>query len=147
MYWKHYIPSSITIISVCNLKMLPRQNCFNNIYVNFWLNYYIHFYTFSEKPHNCHINNKRKKMKKKNKKVWSIHKTLVGMKESVGAIIQRCSAITFFQKIHTIHKKILVLESLLMNILGFEDCNFIKKWLQQRHFPVNVVKLLQTSIL
>ena len=49
------------------------------------------------------------------------------MKESVGAVIQRCSAIKFFQKMHTIHKKMLVLESLLMNILGFENCNFIKK--------------------
>ena len=49
------------------------------------------------------------------------------MKESVGAVIQRCSAIKIFQKMHTIHKKILVLESLLMNILGLENYNFIKK--------------------
>ena len=37
------------------------------------------------------VNNKRKKMKKKTRKVWSMDKTLVGTDESAGRVIQKCS--------------------------------------------------------
>ena len=40
--------------------------------------------------------------------------------------------------------KIPVLESLFNNVAGLEFCNFIKKSLQQRCFPVNIAKHLRT---
>ena len=38
-------------------------------------------------------------MKEKTNKVWSMDKTLVGMKESAGAVIQSCSVNKAFWKI------------------------------------------------
>ena len=38
-------------------------------------------------------------------------------------------------------------ESLLNTIAGLQPCNYIKKYLQHRCFPVNIVKFLRTSIL
>ena len=50
------------------------------------------------------------------------------------------------EKLHKIHRKIPVLES-LFNVSGLETCNFVKKWLQQRYFPVNFAKFSKTPIL
>ena len=41
-----------------------------------------------------------------------------------------------------IHKKTPVLESIFNKIADFQACNFIKKWLQHRCFPVNIAKFL-----
>ena len=40
-----------------------------------------------------------------------------------------------------------VLESLLNKDVGLQACNFIKKRLQHRYFPVNIAKFLRTRIL
>ena len=44
-------------------------------------------------------NNRRIKCRKKTKKNWLMNKTFVGMEESAGAVIQRCSVNKFFWKI------------------------------------------------
>ena len=68
---------------MCVNKLLRRRNCLNNIHVNFWINYCNYIITI--------INNKRETINKKTKKVCSMDKTLVGIEESAGAVIQRCS--------------------------------------------------------
>ena len=40
-----------------------------------------------------------------------------------------------------------VLESIFNKVAGLQACNFIKKRLQHRCFPVHIVKFLRTSIL
>ena len=45
-----------------------------------------------------------------------------------------------------IHRKTTVLESLLNKVAGFQVCNFIKKILQHRCFPVNIAKFLRAPI-
>ena len=40
-----------------------------------------------------------------------------------------------------------VLESFCDNVAGLQPCNFIKKRLQNRHFPANIGKSLRTPIL
>ena len=39
-----------------------------------------------------------------------------------------------------------MLESLFNKLLGLQSCDFIKKRLQQRCFPVNTTKSLRTSL-
>ena len=46
-----------------------------------------------------------------------------------------------------IHKKTLVLESLFNEVAGLNACNFIKKRLQHKFFPVNIAKFFRTAIL
>ena len=43
-----------------------------------------------------------------------------------------------------IHRKTPVLESLLISA-GLETCNFIKKRLQHKCFPVNIAKIFKNS--
>ena len=43
------------------------------------------------------------------------------------------------------HRKRPVLESLFNKVPGLQACNFIKKRLQQRCFPVNIAKFLRTA--
>ena len=43
--------------------------------------------------------------------------------------------------------KTLVLESLFNKVTGLQTCNFIKKRLQHRCFPVNIAKFLRTPVL
>ena len=43
-----------------------------------------------------------------------------------------------------IHQKTLVLKSLLNKVAGRKTCNFIKKRLQHRCFPVNFGKFIKT---
>ena len=50
-------------------------------------------------------------------------------------------------KFRNIHKKTPVLESLFNKVVGREACNFIKKRLQHRCFPMNIAKFLRTPIL
>ena len=45
-----------------------------------------------------------------------------------------------FLKFRNIHSKISVLESLVNNVVELQACNFIKKWLQDMCFPVNIAK-------
>ena len=75
---------------MCVKKLLRRRNCLNNIHVNFWINYCNYIITI--------INNKRETINKKTKKVCSMDKTLVGIEESAGAVIQRCSVNQVFMK-------------------------------------------------
>ena len=88
---------------MCVGKLLPRRNCRNNIHVNFRINYCkknLHFDTLSgETPIISIINNKRKKMKEKPEKVYSMDKTLLGTEESAGAVIPSCSVNKVFWKI------------------------------------------------
>ena len=46
-----------------------------------------------------------------------------------------------------IRRKTSVLESLFDSLAGFKTCNFLKKRLQQKCFPVNIAKFLKTLIL
>ena len=50
-----------------------------------------------------------------------------------------------FLKFRNIHSKISVLESLVNKVAELQACNFIKKWLQDRCFPVNIAKFLRTT--
>ena len=49
-----------------------------------------------------------------------------------------------FKKFSNIHRKTPVLESLFNKVAGLKVCNFIKKRLQGRCFPVNVGKFFMT---
>ena len=52
------------------------------------------------------------------------------------------------ERLRNIHKKTPVLKSLLNKFAGRKPCKFtIKKGLQHRCFPVNIVKFLRTFIL
>ena len=46
-------------------------------------------------------------------------------------------------KVCNIHRKTPVLESLFSKVASLEACNFIKKRLQHRCFPVNIAKFLR----
>ena len=91
---------------MCVWKVLPRQNCLNNIFVNFWI---MHCKNFKKNPPKNPlseqnpiiriVNNKRKKMKEKIRKVRSVDKTLVGTEESAGRVIQKWSGNKAFWKI------------------------------------------------
>ena len=48
------------------------------------------------------------------------------------------------KKFRSIRRRIPVLESLFNNVVGLQDCNFIKKRFQHRYFPVNFAKFLRT---
>ena len=50
-------------------------------------------------------------------------------------------------KFLNIHSKTLVLESLFNKVAGLKACNFTKKSLQHRDFPVNIANFLRTSFL
>ena len=50
------------------------------------------------------------------------------------------------KKFHNIHRKTPVLESLFSKVAGLKACNFIKKRLQHRCFPVNIAKFLRAAI-
>ena len=52
-----------------------------------------------------------------------------------------------FEKFRKIYRKTPVLESLFNKGAGIQACNFIKKRLQQKCFPVNIAKFLKISIL
>ena len=54
--------------------------------------------------------------------------------------VRKCSS-----KFCNIHRKTLVLQSLFNEVAGLKSCNFIKKTLQQRCFPVNIAKFLRTA--
>ena len=45
------------------------------------------------------------------------------------------------------HRKTHVIESLFSKVVGLKDCNFTKKRLQHRCFPVKFAKFLRTPIL
>ena len=49
-----------------------------------------------------------------------------------------------FLKFRNIHSKISVLGSLFNKVAELQACNFVKKWLQHRCFPVNTANLLRT---
>ena len=53
----------------------------------------------------------------------------------------------FHTKYCNIQRKIPELESLFNKAAGLETCNFIKKGLQLRCFPLNIAKFLRTFIL
>ena len=50
-------------------------------------------------------------------------------------------------KLHKFHRKTPVLESPFNKVAGLKACNFIKKRLQYRRFPVKFTKCLGTLIL
>ena len=52
-----------------------------------------------------------------------------------------------FSKIHKIHRKTPVLESLFNKAARPQECNFIKNRLQNRRFPVKFAKFLRTPFL
>ena len=52
-----------------------------------------------------------------------------------------------FIKIHNIHRKTPLLESLFNKVAGLQDYNFSKRRFQQRCFPVNIVKNFENSFL
>ena len=53
----------------------------------------------------------------------------------------------YSQKFRNIHRKTPVLESLFSKVAGLEVSDFIKKRLEQRPFPVNIAKFLETTFL
>ena len=50
-------------------------------------------------------------------------------------------------KFRNIHRKTPVLESLVNKVAGLKAYNFIKKRFQHRCFPVNIQKILRTTVL
>ena len=62
-------------------------------------------------------------------------------------LISEYSEISKFQKFRNIHWKRSVLESLFNKVTGLQTCNFIRKTLQHRCFPVNITKFLRAPIL
>ena len=50
------------------------------------------------------------------------------------------------EKFRKIHRKTPLLESLFNKVVAQKACNFIKKRLQHRRFPVNIAKRLRTAI-
>ena len=60
---------------------------------------------------------------------------------------RRCSVKKVFLTFRKFDRKIPVLESLLNKVAGLEACNFIKKRLQHRYFPVKFAIFLRTPIL
>ena len=52
-----------------------------------------------------------------------------------------------FQKFRRFHRKTPVLESLSLFLIKLQACNFIKKRLQNRCFPVKSAKFLRTRLL
>ena len=56
-----------------------------------------------------------------------------------------CSSNKFSEKLRNIHRKIPVLESLFNKISGVKACNFTKKRLQHRRFPVNIAIFKSTN--
>ena len=65
--------------------------------------------------------------------------TLFGTEESAGAVIRWCF-------VNKVFRKIPALESYFYEGSGVETGNFIENKLQQRCFPVNLVKFLRTHI-
>ena len=61
--------------------------------------------------------------------------------------LRLCYKKKVFLKFRNFHRKTLVLESLFNKAAGLKACNFIKKRLQHRCFPVNIAKFLRTFIL
>ena len=52
--------------------------------------------------------------------------------------------IKFSEKFRNIHRKTSVLESLFNKVTGLQACNFTKKRLQHRRFPVNIANFKNT---
>ena len=52
-----------------------------------------------------------------------------------------------YWKFRNIHRKTPVLESVFNRLAGFKTCNFLKKRLRHRCFPVDIAKFLKTLIL
>ena len=62
------------------------------------------------------------------------------LKQPFADILQnRCS-----KEFRNVHRKAPMLESLFNKVTCFQACNFIKKNLQYRCFPVNITKFLRT---
>ena len=76
------------------------------------------------------------------KKKKNIHKKLF-----TEVVVQRCSAKEVLLKISQNSQETQVLESLFNNVSGLRACNFIKKRLEHRCFPVNFAKFLRRSFL
>ena len=66
----------------------------------------------------------------------------VSILQTEAAVRRWCSL-----KFRNIHRKTLVLESLFNNVAGLQGCNFLKKRLQHRCFPVNIGKFLRNAFL
>ena len=78
---------------------------------------------------------------RKDSNTGTIRKKL--QKQSFADILQnRCS-----QKFRKFHRKITVLESLLSLYVGLKTCNFIKRRLQHKCFPVKSVRFLRAPFL
>ena len=60
------------------------------------------------------------------------------------AAVRRCSS-KCSEKFRNIHRKITVLGSLFNKVARLKACNFVKKRLQGRRFPVNIAKFLGTE--
>ena len=60
---------------------------------------------------------------------------------------ESCSIINLFLKVCNIYRNTPVLESLFSKVVGFQVCNFIKKRLYGRCFPVSIAKFLRAPIL
>ena len=59
---------------------------------------------------------------------------------------RRCPIKKLLLKKCNIHMKTPVLGSLFIKVASLKVCNFIKKRLQRRYFPVNIAKFLRTPI-
>ena len=87
----------------------------------------------------------RKKRKKRTKCDQWIKPGLE--QKSVGRVIRRCSLNKVFKTIVLNSQETPVLESLFNQVSVLQTCNSVKKWLQERCFPVNFVRFLRTPIL
>ena len=69
-----------------------------------------------------------------------MYKTLVGMEESAGVVIWRCSVNKVFWKIAKKIAELPVPLSLFNEVPGLEICNVVKKCLQHTYFHINFEK-------
>ena len=119
----------------CIGKLLPKRNFRNNFHVNFWINHCkklkksSFLYPFWTNSHNCNHSNKTKKNKEKRKKLCSLNKTLVGMKESARGVNWRCFVNKDFWKHVQISQENISLQSLFNEVPSLEAYSFIKNWL------------------
>ena len=82
-----------------------------------------------------------------------IQKTMSPLKSEEDVMIKICQKQSFVDvplnrcssKLCKFHRKKPVLESLLNKVAGLSDCNFIKKRLQHKFFPVKFHKFLRAS--
>ena len=76
---------------------------------------------------------------------FDMRKTLVTNRLMTETAVRRFLQNRCSLKFSNIHRKTTVLESLLNKVAGLKACNFIRKRLQRKCFPLNIVNFLRTA--